>query len=206
MSDSEAVRRAMATELGYEPELWQRICSEMYWQAIHLPEELFGGMGLGYVELVAMMEQMGRYLLCSPFFSTVCLAGNALLVAGSEEQKAAVVGAAVRRANSPPPWHAMAACSRWGAESGHRHLAPGGRRLSSSNGDYRYVIDGHSAQTCWWWPRARRAARARRASALFLLPSRRPPGSSREWLPTMDQARKQAAVQTGQTCSIRPGR
>ena len=75
VSDSEAVRRAMATELGYEPELWQRICGEMYWQAIHIPEE-YGGMGLGYVEVVAMMEQMGRYLLCSPFFSTVCLAEN----------------------------------------------------------------------------------------------------------------------------------
>ena len=66
VSDSEAVRRAMATESGYDEQLWQRICSEMYWQAIHLPED-YGGMGLGYVELVATMEQMGRYLLCSPF-------------------------------------------------------------------------------------------------------------------------------------------
>ena len=58
VSDSEAVRRAMTTEQGYESELWSRICGEMYWQAIHIPEE-YGGMGLGYVELVAMMEQMG---------------------------------------------------------------------------------------------------------------------------------------------------
>ena len=76
VSGSEAVRRAMATEQGYESDLWGRICGEMYWQAIHVPEAC-GGMGLGYVELVAMMEQMGRYLLCSPFFSSVCLAGNA---------------------------------------------------------------------------------------------------------------------------------
>ena len=48
----------------------------------------FGGMGLGYVEVVATMEQMGRFLLCSPYFATVCLAANALLVAGSEAQKA----------------------------------------------------------------------------------------------------------------------
>ena len=49
-------------------------------------------MGLGYVEVVAMMEQMGRYLLCAPFFSTVCLAANALLLAGNEEQKAQWLG------------------------------------------------------------------------------------------------------------------
>ena len=44
-------------------------------------------MGLGYVELVATLEQMGRVLLCSPFFSTVCLGVNALLIAGTEAQK-----------------------------------------------------------------------------------------------------------------------
>ena len=63
----------------------------MYWQAIHIPEA-YGGLGLGYVELVAMMEQMGRYLLCSPYFSTVCLGANALLVAGNEEQKSHWLG------------------------------------------------------------------------------------------------------------------
>ena len=86
VSTSAAVREAMATELGYDPDLWRRICTEMYWPAIHIPEQ-YGGMGLGYVELVAMLEQMGRYLLCSPFFSTVCLATNTLLLAGSEAQK-----------------------------------------------------------------------------------------------------------------------
>ncbi len=59
VSDSAAVRRAMATERGYEPEVWSRICNEMYWQAIHIPEA-YVGMGLGYVELAATMEQMGR--------------------------------------------------------------------------------------------------------------------------------------------------
>ncbi len=85
VSSSEAVRAAMATEFGFDAELWQRICAEMYWPAMHIPEE-YGGMGLGYVELVATLEQMGRYLLCSPFFSTVCLGVNSLLVAGSEEE------------------------------------------------------------------------------------------------------------------------
>ena len=46
VSASAAVRAAMATEQGYDGALWNRICAEMYWQAIHVPEE-FGGMGLG---------------------------------------------------------------------------------------------------------------------------------------------------------------
>ncbi|WP_372760938.1 acyl-CoA dehydrogenase family protein [Pseudoalteromonas sp.] len=67
VSSSPAIRSAMDTEQGFDPQVWQRICEEMYWQAIHIPEE-YGGMGLGYVDLVVMLEQMGRYLLCSPFF------------------------------------------------------------------------------------------------------------------------------------------
>ena len=58
VSDSEAVRRAMATEQGYEDAVWQRICQDMVWQALHIPEA-YGGMGLGYVELVAVLEPEG---------------------------------------------------------------------------------------------------------------------------------------------------
>ena len=54
VSTSAAVRQAMATELGYDPQLWQRVCNEMFWQGIHIPEQ-YGGLGLGYVELVAML-------------------------------------------------------------------------------------------------------------------------------------------------------
>ena len=82
VSTSEAIRTAMATELGYDPQLWQQICQDLVWPALHIPEQ-YGGMGLGYVELVAMLEQMGRFLLCSPFYASVCLGVNALLVAGT---------------------------------------------------------------------------------------------------------------------------
>ena len=142
VSDSAAVRRAMGTEQGYEPELWGRICSEMYWQAIHIPEA-YGGMGLGYVELVAMMEQMGRSLLCSPFFSTVCLAGNALRVAGSEAQQAHWL-AQLCEGTLTATLAFNGGSSRWDAESitaTWRHEGDG----YVLNGDYRYVIDGHTA-------------------------------------------------------------
>ena len=52
------------------PTLWKRIGGELGWTAVAIPEA-HGGLGLGYVELVALLEEMGEALLCAPFFSTV---------------------------------------------------------------------------------------------------------------------------------------
>jgi alkylation response protein AidB-like acyl-CoA dehydrogenase len=189
VSDSESVRRAMVTELGYETELWQRICTEMYWQAIHIPEP-YGGMGLGYVELVATLEQMGRHLLCTPFFSTVCLAGNALLVAGSEEQRQHWLGriceagltATLAFNGGHARWDAEAVSATWRREGDGFVL----------DGDYRYVIDGHSADLLVIAAREEGSV-GESGISLFLLPADTP-GVSRQWLPTMDQTRRQAQV------------
>jgi len=86
-SDSAAVRAAMETETGFDPALWAQIGAELGWCATTIPEDL-GGLGLGQVELVLLMEQMGRRLSCAPFLSTVVLAGNALLQQGSEAAQA----------------------------------------------------------------------------------------------------------------------
>jgi alkylation response protein AidB-like acyl-CoA dehydrogenase len=85
-SSSHAVRRAMESERGYDADVWKRIGSELGWTALTIPEA-YGGLGLGTVELVALLEEMGAVLLCAPFFSTICLATNALLTAATEEQK-----------------------------------------------------------------------------------------------------------------------
>jgi acyl-CoA dehydrogenase len=82
-SGSAAVRKAGESECGYDPAVWQRIGAELGWCGIPVPEA-DGGLGLGPVELVLVLEQMGRYLLCAPYFSTVCLAANLLIQAGSE--------------------------------------------------------------------------------------------------------------------------
>ena len=190
VSDSEAIRRAMDTEQGYDSELWSRICGEMYWQAIHIPEA-YGGMGLGYVEVVAMMEQMGRYLLCAPFFSTVCLAANALLLAGNEEQKTQWLGqlcageltATLAFNGGSSDWDAGSVSATWRREGDSYVL----------NGDYRYVIDGHTADLLIVAAREEGTS-GEQGISLFLLPADTA-GVSRRWLPSMDQARKQAAVQ-----------
>ena len=80
-SESAAVRKAMASPAGYDPQLWSRI-GELGWCGTAIPEAS-GGLGLGAYELVLIAEQAGRRLLCSPFLATVCLAGNLLTQAGT---------------------------------------------------------------------------------------------------------------------------
>lgn len=77
-SSSAAVRQAMQTASGFDDDLWRRIGQELGWCATAIPED-FGGLGLSAVEQALLMEQMGRRLLCAPYFSTVCLAATALL-------------------------------------------------------------------------------------------------------------------------------
>lgn len=86
-SASAAVRAVLDSETGFDPQLWAQIAAELGWCATAIPEAL-GGLGLGAVELVLLLEQMGRRQLCAPFFSTVALAATALIEVGDEAAKA----------------------------------------------------------------------------------------------------------------------
>ena len=79
------VRRLMETETAYDAALWTKM-AEQGFTGIIFPEE-FGGLGLGKVELILLMEEMGYALLPGPFFSTVVLAGSVLDACGNAEQK-----------------------------------------------------------------------------------------------------------------------
>jgi alkylation response protein AidB-like acyl-CoA dehydrogenase len=70
------VRRLMETETAYDAALWSKLTDQGY-TGIVFPEE-YGGVGLGKVELMLLMEEAGRALLPGPFFSTVVLAGSLL--------------------------------------------------------------------------------------------------------------------------------
>ena len=86
-SPSAEVRRLMETTEGYDGAVWAQMANELGLQSLHIPEE-YGGQGFTFVELGIVLEEMGRVLLCAPYFSTVCLAANAILNAGTDEQKA----------------------------------------------------------------------------------------------------------------------
>jgi alkylation response protein AidB-like acyl-CoA dehydrogenase len=188
-SAPEQVRRAMETELGYEPELWGRISAELGWTSVVIPEE-YGGLGLSYVELVALMEEMGAALICVPFLSSVCLAGSALLAAGTEEQKqehlpgiaeGTVTGTlAYMEANGQPD------------ASGIEMLAHSEGGDFILNGTKTFVLDGHSAELLVVAARKPDSS-GEEGISLFVLPSDSP-GLERRLLPTMDQTRKQAEI------------
>ncbi len=183
VSNSEAIRTAMATDAGFDAELWQRICQELYFQAITIPEEL-GGMGLGFVELVAVMEQMGRFLLCAPYFSTVCQASTAILVAGNDEQQAEYLGKVLEGSIGSL---AYTSSVKTGVEAVEATFSEQDGEYTL-NGNYKFVVDGHSAEFV--------IAAAKNAAgeiALFVLPTNTQ-GVDASWVPTMDQTRKQATL------------
>ncbi len=70
---------------GHDAALWARI-GEQGWCGAAIPEA-YGGLGLGYVELCALAEELGRAVAPVPFASSVYLFAEALLIAGTEEQK-----------------------------------------------------------------------------------------------------------------------
>ncbi len=80
-----AVRVVLDGKAPYDKELWKGL-AEMGFLGVAIPEE-FGGAGAGHLELCVIAEEMGRANAPVPFSSTVYLAGEALLIAGSDAQK-----------------------------------------------------------------------------------------------------------------------
>lgn len=79
------VRELEEDEKGYSPELWQKI-ADLGWLGLVFPEE-YGGAGGDFMDLVVLLEEMGRGLFVSPILPTVVIGGLSILNAGSEEQK-----------------------------------------------------------------------------------------------------------------------
>jgi alkylation response protein AidB-like acyl-CoA dehydrogenase len=80
------VREMDRDERGYDPQLWHSMAG-LGWMGLVFPEE-YGGMGASFMDLVILMEEMGRNILPGPFFSTIALCALPLLKYGSSEQKA----------------------------------------------------------------------------------------------------------------------
>src|SRR5439155_357281 len=81
------VRRMMEEDRGFTDAQWRKM-AELGWMGLILPER-YGGAGLDFVDMVVVLEEMGRVVLPGPFFSTAVLGGVALLEGGSEAQKQA---------------------------------------------------------------------------------------------------------------------
>ncbi len=79
------VRQVFEGSGGYDRELWKN-AAKMGWIGTAIPE-VFGGVGLGYLALCVIAEEVGRALAPLPFSSTVYLFAEAVMLAGTEEQK-----------------------------------------------------------------------------------------------------------------------
>jgi alkylation response protein AidB-like acyl-CoA dehydrogenase len=84
-ADSAAVRKAMASEPGYDKALWQTMCEQVGVAALAIPEE-YDGFGASLFETAVVLEEEARALLPSPLLAT-SIATAALLLHGSDEER-----------------------------------------------------------------------------------------------------------------------
>jgi alkylation response protein AidB-like acyl-CoA dehydrogenase len=141
-SGTREVRRLMESEAGWEREGWARLNAEMGLAAVRIPEA-YGGQGFGFSEQCIVMEEMGRVLLCAPYFASAVLAAGAILQAGTEAQKAALLpGIASGDVVGTLAW--VEDSGRWDAEGTTLSAVRDGAgwRL---DGHKSFVIDGHTA-------------------------------------------------------------
>jgi alkylation response protein AidB-like acyl-CoA dehydrogenase len=83
-SDEAAVRTAMISELGFDRGLWEQLSGQLGLAGLAIPEE-YGGSGSSMSDLAVAMSELGRFLVCSPYFASVILAANAFVQSGDKE-------------------------------------------------------------------------------------------------------------------------
>jgi alkylation response protein AidB-like acyl-CoA dehydrogenase len=89
-SPTSRVRKVLDDDArGYDAELWQAVAAQG-WLGAAIPED-HGGLGLGHLELCVIAEELGRAVAPIPFASTVYFLAEAVMLAGSEEQKANIL-------------------------------------------------------------------------------------------------------------------
>lgn len=184
-SSEEAVREQMDTEAGFDAAVWSQMGEQMGLQGLIVPEE-FGGSGYGYIELIVVLEEMGRRLLCAPFFSTVVLAANTLIHSGDDAAKAAHLPG-IASGETIATLAFTEENGRWD-EAGITATAAKDGDAYKITGTKMYVLDGHTANLLIV------AARTDAGVSLFAVDGDAA-GVTRTALATMDQTRKQAKVE-----------
>jgi alkylation response protein AidB-like acyl-CoA dehydrogenase len=183
------VRRLMETDEGYDVAVWKQMGEQLGLQGLAIPEE-YGGSGYGYIELIVILEEMGRRLLAAPYFSSVVLAANTLLTAGDDAaKKAHLPGIATGETIATLAFTEES--GRWD-EAGITATATQSGDSWTISGTKSYVLDGHVADLILV------AARTGAGVSIFAVPSDAA-GLTRTLLATMDQTRKQAKLDFADT-------
>jgi alkylation response protein AidB-like acyl-CoA dehydrogenase len=184
-SSSADVRRLMETDEGYDAAVWQQMAEQLGLQGLSLPEE-HGGSGYGFIEQIVVLEEMGRALLCAPFYSSVVLAGTALVESGDEAaQKDLLPGIADGSTIATLAW--VENPSKWGLEE----LSTTAKRSGDGytlDGKKTLVLDGHTASLILV------VAQADGGPSLFAVDASAS-GLTRKKLETLDMTRKVASLE-----------
>ncbi|MEU8133917.1 acyl-CoA dehydrogenase family protein [Streptodolium elevatio] len=146
-ADEAALRRAMESTVGHDPDVWRRFAGELGVTGLAVPEE-YGGAG-GIAELGVVCAEAGRVLMCGPFLSTA-LAGQVILASGDAEACAAYLPgiaagetvATVAVAEADGRWRTSAQTS---ADTSHTSAARRGDGGWTLSGTKWFVTDGMTA-------------------------------------------------------------
>jgi alkylation response protein AidB-like acyl-CoA dehydrogenase len=199
-SPESEVRRLMETTEGYDPAVWKQMANELGLQSLHIPEE-YGGQGFTFVELGIVLEEQGRALLCAPYFSTVVLAANAILNAGSADEKSALLpgiasGETIATLAFTEP------NGKWDADGITMEATESGGGYTL-NGTKMFVLDGHTADLIVVV--ARTAGSKGEDGISFFTVAGDASGLTRTALATMDQTRKQAKLEFSNVSAAKLG-
>jgi alkylation response protein AidB-like acyl-CoA dehydrogenase len=188
-SPSAEVRRLMASTDGYSPPVWEQMATQLGLQSLTIPER-YGGAGFGYVELCIILEEMGRTLLCAPYFATVAMAANALLSSGDDDACATYLPS-IATGETIATLALAEDSGRWDAD-GIRLAAARAGDGWQLEGHKSFVVDGAIANLVLV------AARTSAGISLFAVEGQAS-GMTRTPLLTLDQTRKLARVEFART-------
>ncbi|MBN1691271.1 MAG: acyl-CoA/acyl-ACP dehydrogenase [Dehalococcoidia bacterium] len=167
-------------ERGYDPDTWKRM-AELGWQGLLLPAE-YDGSGADFMDLVVLMEEMGRNILPGPFFSTVALAALPIMDFASREQQAGYLSAIAR---GETVW--TLAVDEDPADSDYARIGTSARQEDESyllNGEKTLVPSAGVADYILVAARIRRDRIADKGLTLFIVDMKKP-GIEVETIPTI---------------------
>ena len=182
------VRRMMEDDRGFTDAQWKQM-AELGWMGLILPEQ-HGGAGGDFVDMVVVLEEMGRAVLPGPFFATVVLGGVALLEGGSDGQKASFLPK-IAAGDLRVTLAQLEPNARWDAEGIELQARKdgGGYRLA---GTKLFVPDAHTADVIIVAGREP-GSKGAEGVTLFLVDAGAS-GVKATLLKTMDQTRKLCEV------------
>jgi alkylation response protein AidB-like acyl-CoA dehydrogenase len=183
-SASAKVRELMETDTGFDEGTWKQM-ADLGWFGMAIPEEC-GGLGFGFVELTVLMEEMGRKLLPAPYLSSVILGANAILNAGTDDQKKALLPG-IADGTTRATLAFVEPSGRWSLDGIEVQATPSGGNWTIS-GDKSYVLDGHTATLLVV------AARTGADEISLFTVDPDADGVTRTRLETLDMTRKQAKI------------